>query len=220
MSETLSYRVARLLSGSLHAILDKAEDLAPEAALNEHLRQVEQAIDDVRSTLGKTIAQKHLATKKMAEENAHHHHLNDSIQTAIVTNRDDLAQVGIAKQLDIEARLVTLQNTIADCVVQEKELENSVLALQAKRQEMLGAISELKALKTQSHFDTHSGSTNMQIAQNVSKSSHAFDRIMARQTGLNLAGQDTAKLASLNELEALGRSQCIAQRLAKLKANT
>lgn len=218
MNETLSYRVGRLLSGSLHAMLDKAEDLAPEAALNEHLRQIEQAIDDVRSTLGKTIAQKHLATKKMVDENTRHNHLNDSIQTAITAGRDDLAQVGIAEQLDIETRLATLENTIADCVAQEKELENTVLALQAKRQEMLVAINELKTLKAQSHLDTHSGTNTNQVAQNVSKASDAFDRIMARQTGLNLTGKDSTKLTHLNELEALSRSQCIAQRLAKLKA--
>lgn len=34
MSETLSRRVGRLVSGGFHALMDKAEDLAPMVAFN------------------------------------------------------------------------------------------------------------------------------------------------------------------------------------------
>lgn len=57
MSESLSRRVRRLVSGGFHAMLDGAENLAPEAVLNEHIREVERAIDEVRSELGKVLAQ-------------------------------------------------------------------------------------------------------------------------------------------------------------------
>ena len=67
MSETLARRVGRLVSGGFHAILDAAENLAPEAVMNENIREIERAIDEVRSELGKVLVQKHLATKKMAD---------------------------------------------------------------------------------------------------------------------------------------------------------
>ena len=35
MSETLSRRVGRLVSGGFHALIDAAENLAPEAVMNE-----------------------------------------------------------------------------------------------------------------------------------------------------------------------------------------
>lgn len=83
MSETLSYRVSRLVSGGFHAMLDKAEDLAPMVAFNENLRELDKAIDEVRSELGKIVAQKHLASKKLNDENTRHESLNDSIMTAV-----------------------------------------------------------------------------------------------------------------------------------------
>ena len=64
MSETLSRRVGRLVSGGFHAIIDAAENLAPEAVMNESIREIERAVDDVRAELGRVLAQKHLAAKK------------------------------------------------------------------------------------------------------------------------------------------------------------
>ena len=66
MSETLSRRVGRLVSGGFHALIDAAENLAPEAVMNESIREIERAVDEVRAELGKVLAQKHLAAKKMA----------------------------------------------------------------------------------------------------------------------------------------------------------
>ena len=53
MSETLARRVGRLVSGGFHAILDAAENLAPEAVMNENIREIERAIDEVRSELAR-----------------------------------------------------------------------------------------------------------------------------------------------------------------------
>lgn len=220
MSETLSRRVGRLVSGGFHAVLDKAEDLAPEVALNENIREIERAIDEVRSELGKTIAQKHLATKKMGDENAKHTNLSDSIATAINMGRDDLAQAGIGEQMDIEARISALEETIVECISKEQELESFITALQAKHREMVQAVAEFKKAQLSSTTpNAQTGASTLdRISGQVSKSGNAFDRVMARQTGLDLAGSDTAKLASLQELENLSRNNRIAERLAQLKA--
>lgn len=217
MSETLSYRVGRLVSGGFHAILDKAEDLAPEIALNESVREIERATAEVRAELGKVLAQKHLASKKMLEENGRHEALTDSIHTALAKAKEDLAQVGIAEQMDIEARLVVLENTIIDCLNKEQELESFITALQAKRREMLNAIADLqKAKATASTPNLTVDTTGM--ANHVNKSTQVFDRIMARQTGLHLNEPSPKTLADLQELETLSRNNRIAERLAKLKA--
>ena len=120
MSETLARRVGRLVSGGFHAILDAAENLAPEAVMNENIREIERAIDEVRSELGKVLVQKHLATKKMADESNRHETLQADIQEALKANRDDLAEIGIAEQMDIEARLPVLENTVADCAARRR----------------------------------------------------------------------------------------------------
>lgn len=220
MSETLSYRVGRLISGSFHALLDKAEDLAPMVAFNENIREIEKAIDEVRFELGKVVAQKHLASKKLADENTRFESLNDSILTAVQAGRDDLAQVGIAEQLDIEAKLPVLEHTISDCVDKEKELEGFIIALQAKRREVLQAVENYqKTVAT--HTDgqgVNTGSNLDKIAQRADKATHAFDRVMSRQAGFAHHTGQNANAQGLKELEELARNNRIAERLAKLKA--
>lgn len=216
MSETLSGRVGRLLSGGVHALIDKAEDLAPQAVMMENIREIERAIDEVRAELGKVLGQKHLLTKQLTQDNAEHIQLADRIAQALSQGREDLARAGISRQMDIEALIPVLQNTLSDCVIKEKELEGFILALQAKHREMLSAIEMYQ--KSQPSQTVQVGTNLDSIALNVQKSGNAFDRVMARQTGLNLShNANMSQLSALKELEELTRNQHIEARLAQLK---
>ncbi|WP_066803582.1 PspA/IM30 family protein [Moraxella oblonga] len=218
MSETLSNRVSRLISGSFHALLDKAEDLAPMLAFNEHLRQLDKAIDEVRSELGKVVAQKHLATKKLNNENTRFENLNENILTAVNMGRDDLAQVGIGEQLNIETTLAMLQATIAECNDKEKELEGFIIALQAKRREMLNAIDDFQKTMANNTPSINTSNDLNHIAQKANKTTNAFDRAMSRQMGFSYQTGQNNNAQDLKALEELNKNHHIAQRLAKLKA--
>ena len=220
MSETLSRRVGRLVSGGFHALIDAAENLAPEAVMNESIREIERAVDEVRAELGKVLAQKHLASKKMADESNRHEAIDANLQAAVDAGRDDLAEAGIAEQMDIEARLPVLENTIADCAAQEKELEGFIAALQAKKREMQQQLQDWRA--AQQSMGTGktvggNGSDLNRIARDAEKSGNAFDRVMGRQNSVH-SSTDAAQLAKLKELEDLSRNNRIAERLAALKA--
>ena len=220
MSETLSRRVGRLVSGGFHALIDAAENLAPEAVMNESIREIERAVDEVRAELGKVLAQKHLAAKKMADESNRHEAIDANLQAAVDAGRDDLAEAGIAEQIDIEARLPILENTIADCAAQEKELEGFIAALQAKKREMQQQLQDWRA--AQQSMGTGktvggNGSDLNRIARDAEKSGNAFDRVMGRQNSVH-SSTDAAQLAKLKELEDLSRNHRIAERLAALKA--
>mgnify|MGYP002722356465 FL=1 len=220
MSETLSRRVGRLVSGGFHALIDAAENLAPEVAMNESIREIERAVDEVRAELGKVLAQKHLAAKKMADESNRHEAIDANLQAAVDAGRDDLAEAGIAEQMDIEARLPILENTIADCAAQEKELEGFIAALQAKKREMQQQLQDWRA--AQQSMGTGktvggNGSDLNRIARDAEKSGNAFDRVMGRQNSVH-SSTDAAQLAKLKELEDLSRNHRIAERLAALKA--
>lgn len=218
VSESLSKRVGRIVSGGFHAVLDAAENLAPEAVMNENIREIERAIDEVRAELGKVLAQKHLAAKKMADEGNRHENLTVQIQTAVSAGRDDLASVGIAEQMDIEARLPVLENTIADCAAQEKELSSFITALQAKRREMQQNLSDWQAAQKQASGSQNvfSGNKLDEIVRSAEHSSQHFDRVMQRQGGQPTGSHSQAN--ELKELEELNRNNRIAERLAALKA--
>ena len=222
MSETLSRRVGRLVSGGFHALIDAAENLAPEAVMNESIREIERAVDEVRAELGKVLAQKHLAAKKMADESNRHEAIDANLQAAVNAGRDDLAEAGIAEQMDIEARLPVLENTIADCAAQEKELEGFIAALQAKKREMQQQLQDWRAAQQSMGTGKTAGGNGSdlnRIARDAEKSGNAFDRIMGRQNSVH-SSTDAAQLAKLKELEDLSRNNRIAERLAALKAKS
>ena len=222
MSETLSRRVGRLVSGGFHALIDAAENLAPEAVMNESIREIERAVDEVRAELGKVLAQKHLAAKKMADESNRHEAIDANLQAAIDAGRDDLAEAGIAEQMDIEARLPILENTIADCAAQEKELEGFIAALQAKKREMQQQLQDWRAAQQSMGTGKTAGGNGSdlnRIARDAEKSGNAFDRVMGRQNSVH-SSTDAAQLAKLKELEDLSRNNRIAERLAALKAKS
>ena len=222
MSETLSRRVGRLVSGGFHALIDAAENLAPEAVMNESIREIERAVDEVRAELGKVLAQKHLATKKMADESNRHEAIDANLQAAVDAGRDDLAEAGIAEQMDIEARLPILENTIADCAAQEKELEGFIAALQAKKREMQQQLQDWRAAQQSMGTGKTAGGNGSdlnRITRDAEKSGNAFDRVMGRQNSVH-SSTDAAQLAKLKELEDLSRNNRIAERLAALKAKS
>lgn len=222
MSETLSRRVGRLVSGGFHALIDAAENLAPEAVMNESIREIERAVDEVRVELGKVLAQKHLAAKKMADESNRHEAIDANLQAAVDAGRDDLAEAGIAEQMDIEARLPILENTIADCAAQEKELEGFIAALQAKKREMQQQLQDWRAAQQSMGTGKTAGGNGSdlnRIARDAEKSGNAFDRVMGRQNSVH-SSTDAAQLAKLKELEDLSRNNRIAERLAALKAKS
>ena len=222
MSETLSRRVGRLVSGGFHALVDAAENLAPEAVMNESIREIERAVDEVRAELGKVLAQKHLAAKKMADESNRHEAIDANLQAAVDAGRDDLAEAGIAEQMDIEARLPILENTIADCAAQEKELEGFIAALQAKKREMQQQLQDWRAAQQSMGTGKTAGGNGSdlnRIARDAEKSGNAFDRVMGRQNSVH-SSTDAPQLAKLKELEDLSRNNRIAERLAALKAKS
>ena len=222
MSESLARRVARLVSGGFHAMLDKAEDCIPEAVMQENIRELERTIDEVRTELGKVLAQKHLATKKLADENNRHEQLAGQIAAALDAGREDLAKAGIAEQLDIEARLPVLEQSLADCSSQERELDAFVAALLAKKREMQAALDDWKRAQASIGGTTSgSGADSNKMAQlerAAEQNGVQFNRVLQRQGGIGIASPDAAQAAALQELSDLGREAQIAARLAALKA--
>ena len=222
MSESLARRVARLVSGGFHAMLDKAEDCMPEAVMQENIRELERTIDEVRTELGKVLAQKHLATKKLADENNRHEQLAGQIATALDAGREDLAKAGIAEQLDIEARLPVLEQSLADCSSQERELDAFVAALLAKKREMQAALDDWKRAQASIGGATSGGGADsskiVQLERAAEQNGVQFNRVLQRQGGIGIASPDAAQAAALQELSDLGREAQIAARLAALKA--
>lgn len=222
MSENITGRVGRIISGGVNALVSSIESATPVMVMEQAIREIDSAVDDVRTELGRTMAKKHLASKRLIEENQKHKGLARKIDLAIEQNRDNLAEAAIAQQLDIEAQIPILENTITDATNQEKELEGYIFALQAKKREMKEELQLFRTTQketTANHHKNSTARTNANVQSRVEKATSAFERVVENTTGVpssNSVG-DRKTAVQLAELEALSRKNRIHERLAAIK---
>lgn len=216
MSESFASRVSRLVSGGFNAMIDAVENASPEIVMEQAIREMDQAIADIRGELGRVVADKHRASKKLLEDNERHEQLSAQIKVAVDQKRDDLAAAAISRQMDIEAQIPVLETAVADASDKEKELESYINALKAKQRDMrleLNRYQESK--KAEQNTVTSSANTGNDQAD---KATQAFERAMGQATNLPSGmhqGGDDAKLA---ELEKLARDNRVQERLAAIKS--
>ncbi len=221
MTDSLRTRVSRVIAGGAHALLDKIENAAPLVALEQSVRELEQVTGEVRAELGLIVANRHLAQQQHLKLNKEHDTIGMALLTAIADKRDDLAKPAIARQIDIEAQLPILENSLSEFSQQDKELSGFIDALMGKKREMERAIADFEA----SRRLTEGGAADKNIpsaAQAKAQSAQsAFDRTYQRQTGLSplersATMQQSAKLTELNQLVLDNK---INERLTALKAS-
>ncbi|MCB4358199.1 PspA/IM30 family protein [Quatrionicoccus australiensis] len=218
MAETIASRVSRIIVGSAHALLDKAENLAPEAVMSQSIREIDQVIAEVRVDLGKAEAAKHLVLSRIAKLNAEHETLGAQLDTAVAENRDDLAGAAIARQTDIEDLLPVLQKALDEQSEQSAELESYVVALLAKKRELEQVQTDyLATLANQAATSLAPGLGDRQAR--IEDAAASFDRVLSRQTGASLLiGGGNGAAGKLKELAEMQRNNRIAERLAAAKA--
>ena len=222
MADTLKTRVGRVIAGSVHALLDKIEDQAPEAMMEQSIREADGVIDEVRHELGLLSANRHLSQQQHATLNGHHATLAAQIDEALAQGREDLVRAAVARQLDIEAQLPVLETTLAEQTRQEAELQGFVAALLAKRREMETALAVFRRRRAAAAGPGAGGggAAPSTAEHRMDKVTGAFDRLYERQTGLTGTARSVGlqQAAQLKELDDLVRNNKIAERLAQLKA--
>lgn len=221
MRENIANRVGRIISGSLNALVDAVENAAPETVMEEAIREIDGAVDEVRAELGKVVASKHLANQRLMEESQKHDELSEKIELAVKQERDDLAQAAISAQLDIEAQIPVLESTISDCGSQEKELEGYISALQARKREMKEDLKKFRESRTESSSLAAGGDggSDASVASRVSKAESAYERVVENATGImGRAGVgDRESAAKLTELDDMARKNRVNERLEQIK---
>lgn len=223
MADTLAARVARIVSGSAHAVIDAIEGAIPDAVIQQTMRDIDKAIDDVRGELGRVIAERHLAGKRLAEQSSRYEELGQQIEVALREDREDLARAGVEHQLDVEAQIPILEAAVADAAKRETELDGYIAALQAKRREMdesFRAMVVARARAEEQAGAAPGASGGPGVARRVDDATAAFDRMMAREGAPSLGGVDRDRGAKLAELDTMARRNRVDERLAALKARS
>jgi phage shock protein A len=219
MADSIATRVSRIIAGGAHALLDKAESIAPEASMAQSLREVEQVVAEVRGDLGKAEAAKHLVLTQIARLNAEHEGLAEKVETALACSRDDLAKAAIGRQADIEDLLPVLQKSLDEQCEKARELESYIVALSAKKRELEQLLDDFRESQhAPNPADPPGDGPDRQTR--VENAAASFNRVLVRQTGASgLVGTGGGDAAKLKELAELQREHRISERLAAFKAS-
>lgn len=222
MADSLRVRVARVIAGGAHALIDKIEDAAPVAMLEQSVREVDEIIDEVRAELGLIAANRHLAQQQHLNLNREHEHLSSAIATALGESREDLAKTAISRQLDIEAQLPILETSLAELGAREKEMSGFVDALLGKKREMETAIRDFESSRRVADANpAMAANATNKMGAKLDAAQSSFDRTYQRQSGLSPAarGATIEQAARLKELNDIVRDNKISERLAALKTS-
>ena len=220
MKEKITGRVGRIISGSVNALIDAVENVAPEVVMEQAIREIEEAIEEVRAELGRTIANKHLANSRLMQINQKCEDLAEKIELAVEAKRDDLAEAAISQQLDMEAQIPILENQISDLSGEEKELEGYIAALQGKKREMREELNLYKSSRNERGQGAPAAATKASSVEGkIGRAESAFERVLANNTGFSpgMAAADRKTAAQLKELEDMSRNNRIKERLAAIK---
>lgn len=228
MYENLRGRVSRIVSVGVSAVVGAIEGLSPEGVMEEAIREVEAAAREVRAELDKVLSSRHMANKRLVEKDRELRDLGEKIKLAVTGDRDDLAEAGIARQLDIEAQVPILTDSISELNAKEKELNSFIAALDAKKREMTDELATLRKNKSAASGGEAvsaadgapaAGGGVGHITRKADGAVSTFDRIMARESGLPQSARASVdQEAKLAELNKLSRDNRIKERLAALKA--
>lgn len=220
MKEGLIKRISRIISASANAVVDAVESASPQLVMEQAIREIDDAIAEVRDQLGKAEAAKYLSSKTLNDENRRHSALGEQIEVAVEQGRDDLAEAAIAKQMDIEAQIPVLEKAIAETDQEISELNAYISALQGKKREMREQLKEF--IKASEHIANGAAGeqqgTSRATADKVDQATDAFNRIL-ENAGVPTS-ESSADASKLAELEELARSNRIKERLAKIKSQT
>lgn len=87
MADSLKTRVGRVIAGSAHALVDRLENQAPQAVMEQSVREVQTIIGEVRHELGLVSANRHLTQQQHSSLNGQHTKLDEQTRTASFAER-------------------------------------------------------------------------------------------------------------------------------------
>src|SRR5580658_8679355 len=113
-TESALKRIGRVIAGMTNLAIDAAEGVNPEAVIAQAIREIDAAADEVRVDLGRATAERHRLDARRQQLLREKAELDGRVHLALDEARDDLAEAGIARQIDIEAQVGVLVRLLGE----------------------------------------------------------------------------------------------------------
>jgi phage shock protein A len=214
-TDTVVTRIGRVIAGMTHAAITAAEQTNPVAVIEQSIREIDSAADEVKAELGKAMAERTRVEMRKAELGREHAELGGKLQAAMNSGREDLASAGLGRQIDIESQVAVLDRLLGEAGEKIKGLEEALSAVRASRREAEERLAEFKKSEGTNGNGQDGGTHHDATGKALGKVERA-QAAAARIAGVP-ASQERTDAASLDELSKIARDRAISERLKKLK---
>lgn len=209
--EGILSRVGRLVAGLAHATVDKAEMTDPLSVVQQAIRDIEAEAGRTRGQLALKTAEHFRISARSDEIDRERLALDEQIASALEAGREDLAKLGVERQMDLEAQSASLRAALDVTNEEIADARNAIAAIVAARREAEARLTELK--RSQASAGRITPGRPGEAPAPEERAARSLEAI-ARVTGVpaGMAGD-----AQLSELESLHREKSVDQRLSALK---
>lgn len=209
-TETIPSRVSRLAAGLVATVIDGLERRAPEAVAEQAIRDIDKALDELKSGLAAALAEQKRYSMQKGALIEERDGLDANIRLAISEGREDLARAGIGRQDDIDAQVESLDRLIADVELRISDSRSALNAANAARREAAERVKIARRASDRGRTSTPAASARPSPEDKIAAALGTVERLTDLPAG-------RPRDEDLAELEAFGRKRRIDDRLAALR---
>lgn len=218
MAETIFSRVARLLSARVEDTIDRMEKAGGTTVMREAIREMDRAIDDVRTDHEAVAVGRLQATRQQKMLLERSQQLGEKAKFAISDSREDLAQAAVSRQVDFEQEAAKLTKVQDQAREKEGRLEESLASLKARKFEMEDRLAAFVVSQAEVMMASEGiVRAKPAVEKQVARAEQAFDRAMNGAGGLGFLRADAQTIQRVAEIDGLQKKAVVVERLAKLK---
>ena len=220
MGESIFLRVRRLLSARVEDSIDAMERADSDSTMREAIRQVDRAIDEVRSDQEKALTRRLQAARQQRLFAAKIEELTDKAGFALGEGREDLAEAALSRQVDLESQIGALEAAQFAAREEEDRLEEGLNALRGRKKQMEEALTAFVIARQEAATGGDAGvETSRHIERQVNSAEAAFDRALTGAGGVGFTRGDAQTINRVAEIDTLQKRATVAERLNALKAS-
>ncbi len=220
MGESIFLRVRRLLSARVEDSIDAMERADSDSTMREAIRQVDRAIDEMRTDQEKALTRRLQAARQQRLFVAKIEELTDKARFALGESREDLAEAALSRQVDLEAQIGTLETAQVSAREEEDRLEEGLTALRGRKKQMEEALAAFLIARQEAATGGDAGvEAARHIERQVDNAEAAFDRALTGAGGVGFTRGDAQAINRVAEIDTLQKRATVAERLNALKAS-
>lgn len=211
-------RVTDLIQANLVSALDKAED--PEKLLNLLVQQMQQALDECRSTAAIILSEEKALKREQKQKQISIDNWQAKAELAVKKGRDDLATAALKEKQHVSDALAVCEPELIKLADSLKKLQDDAQRLQSKLTEAKTKRASLQKVHNvlNARMRVNHQLNSEKIADALSRFDVIERRVESIESQVDAYEIANAQNSTAKQIDALVKNEVLEQELVALKA--